>query len=117
MKTAFLLTFILAAAFARPQFATNGGFRTDFRTNGYKYLYDTSDQQFKAEVEELKNEDRADKALSIQGFYSYIGTNNYSIGYTADETGLDPEGTHLPPADDFPPPGISQAALASLVGK
>ncbi|GJQ69728.1 hypothetical protein Trydic_g22294 [Trypoxylus dichotomus] len=122
MKTALLFTFILAAAFARPQFATIGRFLTDFGTNGYKYLYDTSDQQLKAEVAELKNEGREDEALSVQGFYSYIGTDgkNYSVGYTADETGFHPEGTHLPPAADVkrtPPVGIPPAALASLAGK
>lgn len=70
----------------------------------------------------MKNEGQENEALSVQGFYSYIGPDgkNYSVGYTADETGYHPEGTHLPPAADVkrtPPVGIPPAALASLAGK
>lgn len=88
----------------------------------FHFRYETSDQQIRQEVAELKNEGTKDEALSVQGFYSYIGPDgkNYSVGYMADETGFHPEGTHLPPAADVkrtPPVGIPPAALASLAGK
>ncbi|CRL03049.1 CLUMA_CG016210, isoform A [Clunio marinus] len=76
--------------------------------NGYRYLYETSDGQYKEENGSLKTVGDQ-QILVVTGRYSYTGDDNelYEVTYTADENGFQPSGSHLPGAEaeglDFKP--------------
>lgn len=88
-----------------------------------KFLYfsvDTSDGFQKEEQGEIKNAGTDEESLAVTGSYSYVGDDGktYSVKYTADENGFQPEGEHIPPSAGVKKPkvGIPPAAIASLAG-
>ncbi|XP_013162921.1 PREDICTED: cuticle protein 2-like [Papilio xuthus] len=81
--------------------------RSDSEVNeqGYRYAYETENgiQADEAGVEA--------NGIQAQGGYSYVGDNGqvYSVRYTADSNGFQPQGAHLPT-----PPPIPAAIVRSL---
>lgn len=86
----------------------------------YIFSVDTSDGFQKEEQGEIKNVGTDEEALAVTGSYSYVGDDGktYSVKYTADENGFQPEGEHIPPSAGVKKPkvGIPPAAVASLAG-
>lgn len=88
----------------------------DNNNNGdgnYNYAFKTQNGIAVQEEGHLKNVGSEAEAQSVQGSYSYIGTDGvvYSIQYVADENGFRPVGAHLPT-----PPPIPEAIRRSLGG-
>ncbi|XP_055846582.1 flexible cuticle protein 12-like [Episyrphus balteatus] len=65
---------------------------------GFKYAVETSDGKSASEQGVLKNVGTENEAISVQGQFSYIGTDGvtYTVTYIADENGFQPQGAHLP---------------------
>lgn len=88
----------------------------DNKNNGegnYNYAFKTVNGISVQEEGHLKNAGSEAEAQSVQGSYSYTGTDGvvYSIQYIADENGFRPVGAHLPT-----PPPIPDAIQRSLGG-
>lgn len=97
------------------------------------FSFDTSDGIQKQEEGEFRNPGTDQESLVVKGSYSYVGNdgNTYSVKYTADENGFQPEGVNLPSSAGVkkltgvpPSPAFSYAApdpidrqlLISLIG-
>ncbi|ALC43601.1 Lcp65Aa [Drosophila busckii] len=70
----------------------------DVLPDGYKLSLETSDGTKRKEHATLKNAGTEDEAIAVQGSYSYVGDDGvtYSVSFTADENGYQPQGAHLP---------------------
>ncbi|XP_068620337.1 cuticle protein 3-like [Battus philenor] len=81
--------------------------RSDSEVNeqGYRYAYETENG---IQAEEAGREANG---IQAQGAYSYVGDDGqvYSVRYTADVNGFQPQGAHLPT-----PPPIPEAIARSL---
>lgn len=62
--------------------------------------YETSDGSSAQAAGQLKNVGTNEEALNVKGTYSFVADDGqtYSIAYTADENGYQPQGAHLPVA-------------------
>ncbi|CAH0558123.1 unnamed protein product [Brassicogethes aeneus] len=62
------------------------------------FSYETSDGSQREEKAELKNAGSKNEAISVQGSYTYVGTDGitYKVTYIADENGYRATGEHLP---------------------
>lgn len=76
----------------------------------YRYAYETGNG-IQAQEEGYLKDDGAEGAQQAQGSFSYTGDDGqqYSIQYTADENGFQPQGAHLPT-----PPPIPEEILKAL---
>ncbi|XP_045773422.1 flexible cuticle protein 12-like [Maniola jurtina] len=68
----------------------------------YQYVYETSNGINAQERGVLTNVGREDEGIAAEGAFSYPGDDGqiYSLTYTADQNGFQPQGAHLP----VPPP-------------
>nr|NP_477274.1 Lcp65Af [Drosophila melanogaster]AAB48465.1 cuticle protein DCP7 [Drosophila melanogaster]AAB88070.1 cuticle protein LCP65Af [Drosophila melanogaster]AAF50691.1 Lcp65Af [Drosophila melanogaster] len=66
----------------------------------FNYGYETSDGSSAQAAGQLKNVGTDEEALNVKGTYSFVADDGqtYSIAYTADENGYQPQGAHLPVA-------------------
>ncbi|XP_049876699.1 endocuticle structural glycoprotein SgAbd-3-like [Pectinophora gossypiella] len=87
-------------------------YENEITEDGFHYAYETSDGT-KAEQEGrvLPGAKPEEGSLQVSGSYSYVGDDGqtYTVTYTADENGFQPQGAHLPT-----PPPIPEAILKSL---
>ncbi|CAH2042039.1 unnamed protein product, partial [Iphiclides podalirius] len=81
--------------------------RSDSEVNeqGYRFAYETENG-----IAAEENGREAD-GIQAQGAYSYVGDDGqvYSVRYTADSNGFQPQGAHLPT-----PPPVPEAILRAL---
>ncbi|RZC35426.1 pupal cuticle protein 36-like, partial [Asbolus verrucosus] len=94
-------------AFGGSSNAQIGIVRFDNVNNGdgsYKFDYETENRITHQESGQLKNPGTDQEINSVQGAFSYTGDDgaSYSISYTADENGFQPQGAHLPVAPPIP---------------
>ncbi|EDW72927.2 uncharacterized protein Dwil_GK17266 [Drosophila willistoni] len=106
----FVLVSIMMLAQAAPPQETAQVLRfdSDVQPEGYKYSLvfplscsvETSDGKSHQEEGQLKDVGTEHEAIVVRGSYSYVGDDGqtYTINYTADENGFQPEGSHLPKA-------------------
>lgn len=68
------------------------------------YSYETENRITHEESGQLKNPGTDNEINSVQGQFAYTGDDGatYSITYTADENGFQPQGAHLPVAPPIP---------------
>ncbi|KAH8380059.1 hypothetical protein KR009_008683, partial [Drosophila setifemur] len=64
----------------------------------YNYNYETSDGSKQEQHGHLKNLGPEEDVLQVAGSFSYQGDDGklYSVTYTADENGYQPQGEHIP---------------------
>ncbi|CAD7083186.1 unnamed protein product [Hermetia illucens] len=105
MKFAVVLAALVAVAIAAPvddpRAAQIVRLESDnIGTDGYKFAYETSDGTSRQEVAQVKNLGSENEAIAVQGQFSWIAADGqqYSLKFTADENGFQPEGAHLPVA-------------------
>ncbi|XP_026320835.1 endocuticle structural glycoprotein SgAbd-3-like [Hyposmocoma kahamanoa] len=87
-------------------------YENEITEDGFHYAYETSDGT-KAEQEGrvVPGAQPEEGSIQVSGSYSYVGDDGqtYTVTYTADENGFQPQGAHLPT-----PPPIPEAILKSL---
>ncbi|SPP85128.1 larval cuticle protein 65Ag1 [Drosophila guanche] len=66
--------------------------------DGYSYAYETSDGSKQEQQATLKKLGPEEEALQVTGSYSYVGDDGqtYTVTYTANENGFQPQGEHIP---------------------
>ncbi|RZC35318.1 Chitin bind 4 domain containing protein [Asbolus verrucosus] len=124
MKTILILCGIFGIALTKPQNLLNAAayiLRYDFDNSilgEFSFGVETSDGFKHEQTGKLKNAGTEDEALSVKGSYSYVGPDGrtYTVNYTADENGFQPEGEHIPPSAGVKKLQLSPAAIASLSG-
>ncbi|GJQ70332.1 hypothetical protein Trydic_g22767 [Trypoxylus dichotomus] len=64
---------------------------------GYSYGYETSNGISAEEQGQLQNIGTQNEAIQVRGQFSYVGDDGktYTVTYTADENGFQPQGEHL----------------------
>ncbi|KAK9717971.1 Insect cuticle protein [Popillia japonica] len=69
-------------------------------TDGYSYEYETSNGIAAQEQGQLRNAGTDNEIMAVQGQFQYVGPDGvtYTVTYTADENGFQPQGAHLPVA-------------------
>ncbi|GLV31155.1 hypothetical protein CBL_12229 [Carabus blaptoides fortunei] len=77
----------------------------------YQFDFETANGIQTQEAGHLKNAGSESESIMVHGSYSYTGDDGvqYTVTYTADENGFQPQGDHLPT-----PPPIPEAILRSL---
>ncbi|XP_017841321.1 larval cuticle protein 65Ag1-like [Drosophila busckii] len=75
---------------------------SDVGPESYNFAVETSDGTAKQEQGQLKNIGTEQEAISVKGSFSYVGDDGqtYTVIYTADENGFQPQGAHLPVAPE-----------------
>ncbi|XP_059217315.1 larval cuticle protein 65Ag1-like [Stomoxys calcitrans] len=75
---------------------------SDVGPESYNFAYATSDGITAQEEGHLQNIGSENEAISVKGQYSYTGDDGqtYTVTYTADENGFQPQGAHLPVAPE-----------------
>ncbi|KAK9717968.1 Insect cuticle protein [Popillia japonica] len=68
--------------------------------DGYNFQYETSNGIAADEQGQLKNAGSENEVMAVRGQFKYLGPDGvtYTITYTADENGFQPQGAHLPVA-------------------
>ncbi|XP_034658687.1 endocuticle structural glycoprotein ABD-5 [Drosophila subobscura] len=66
--------------------------------DGYNYAYETSDGSKQEQQATLKKLGPEEDALQVTGSYTYVGDDGqtYTVTYTANENGFQPQGAHIP---------------------
>ncbi|XP_022218687.1 larval cuticle protein 65Ag1 [Drosophila obscura] len=67
-------------------------------SDGYNFAYETSDGSKQEQQATLKKIAPEEDALQVTGSYSYLGDDGqtYTVTYTANENGFQPQGAHIP---------------------
>ncbi|GLV39270.1 Adult cuticle protein 65Aa [Carabus blaptoides fortunei] len=96
MKLIIIVVF-LSVTWAKPLLQSNSPEIITYETErdasgGYKFFYQTSDDQQREEHGIIKNGGTDNEVLSVKGFYTFLSTDGveYTITYTADENGFQP---------------------------
>ncbi|XP_013116653.1 larval cuticle protein 65Ag1-like [Stomoxys calcitrans] len=103
MKFIVLFAALFAVALAAPrpdaEILRN---ESEVGPESYSYSYETSDGNKAQEEGLLKNAGSENEAISVTGQFSYVGDDGqtYTVTYTADENGFQPQGAHLPVAPE-----------------
>ncbi|KAH8314832.1 hypothetical protein KR074_000828, partial [Drosophila pseudoananassae] len=71
---------------------------SEVSADGFNYNFETSDGSKQEQHGKLRNLGPEDEVLQVAGSFSYQGDDGktYSVTYTADENGYQPQGEHLP---------------------
>jgi len=96
------ILFAIVACQAAPSTNAVGVVRsdTDVQPNRFRFGVETSDG-FRHDAEgQLNNEGSDHESIAVHGQYSYVGDDGvtYTVTYTADENGFQPQGAHIPVA-------------------
>ncbi|XP_069674216.1 larval cuticle protein 65Ag1-like [Periplaneta americana] len=100
MKLILLVSCLAAFALAAPQKEPVPIVKQDSQVNGdgsYSYSFETGDGTKAEQSGQLKNLGPNDDGEVVQGSFSYVAPDGktYSVTYTADENGFQPQGEHL----------------------
>ncbi|XP_013110223.1 larval cuticle protein 65Ag1-like [Stomoxys calcitrans] len=100
MKFVIVFAALLAVVLAAPTDVEIVKSESDVGPESFQYAYATSDGTNGEAQGKLKKFNAEDEAIVVRGSYSYVGDDGqtYSIQYTADENGFQPQGAHLPVA-------------------
>ncbi|EDV41243.1 uncharacterized protein Dana_GF10921 [Drosophila ananassae] len=96
----FLIVFVALFALAVAEEAQILRLDSDVGPESFQYGFETSDG-VKAESQgQLNNIGSEHESLAVRGSYSFVGDDGqtYTVTYTADENGFQPQGAHLPVA-------------------
>ncbi|EDV41232.1 uncharacterized protein Dana_GF23527 [Drosophila ananassae] len=71
---------------------------SEISADGFNYNFETSDGSKQEQHGKLKNLGPEEDVLQVAGSFSYQGDDGktYSVTYTANENGYQPQGEHLP---------------------
>ncbi|GJQ70340.1 hypothetical protein Trydic_g22774 [Trypoxylus dichotomus] len=105
MKVVLVFAVAIAVAAAAPQQSDRDAqiiksVLDNIGTDGYNFEYETSNGIAAQEQGQLRNAGSDNEILAVQGQFKYVGPDGvtYSVTYTADENGFQPQGAHLPVA-------------------
>ncbi|XP_026760524.2 endocuticle structural glycoprotein SgAbd-5-like [Galleria mellonella] len=96
-KSVLLALAFVAAALAVPQHDQNPVYilkqAADVNPEGYQFEFETSDGTSRQEQGTLKQVSEDHKAIEVSGSYKYVAPDGvtYTITYTADERGFQPQ--------------------------
>lgn len=102
MKFFIVFAILVAAALAAPVDDSQTivlNYKSDVGTDAYRFNYQTSDGVSRFEEGILKDTNLSKySAWNVRGSVTWTAKEGeqYTLNYTADENGFQPEGTHLP---------------------
>ncbi|XP_013116554.2 larval cuticle protein 65Ag1-like [Stomoxys calcitrans] len=100
MKFFIVFATLFALALAAPAEVEIIKNESDVGPESFNYAFETSDGVKAAAEGQLNNIGSDNESLAVKGSYTYVGDDGqtYSVQYTADENGFQPQGAHLPVA-------------------